>query len=127
MKTKRNQGGTHPEPVQFRSGSGPLSTKSRGPEPEFEYPTDPVTIYHLEHAKARQRLEAKRKVEMATVGKAFKAMQAREAELRRGGRPKGSKRGAYPIATAKPGRPRLALTRDPIPDLTACLSEFYGR
>lgn len=76
-------------------------------------PNDPRLICRMERAKRSQRNEPA----MSEAAKAFAALLARDVELRKGGRPR---------KDAKPGKPRLFVERDQVPDLTTGLNPFFG-
>lgn len=75
-----------------------------------------VKLYREEKAKAAHR----RTPALTDAHRAFKAVLEREAIARKGGRPKGI------LNLHKPGRSRIDVRRDAIPDLTTQLQPFYG-
>lgn len=88
---------------------------------------DAIAIYRLERDRAKARLAAAKKVEMATVTKAWKAHLKREELAGRGGRPKGSKPRSIEIPRSKRGRPVMPqVQRESVPDLASQLSPYYG-
>lgn len=95
------------------------------PKPRFEFvpddppAKDPRDLYRREKARREERLAVSAKMQAAKED--FAALLQREREAGRGGRPK--KIGTPP---ERPGKPRLFLQRDNVPDLGAYLGEFHG-
>lgn len=81
-----------------------------------------IALYRTEKAKRDER--RKLNPQMTEAQRAFAAILERDRQNGRGGRPKGSRNGQH--YAAKPGKPKLNLTRDPADALLDALGRYEG-